>query len=554
MRVRATLSTQSAARLGEARGSCRSRWPRRTCSARRRRSAGSKARWCCGRPSRASPPIPTTASTIRCWPRKATTSRSATEVTDDEGKAVFKLDLAKYAKATYQLSFLARAFEPGSGRNVAAQASTLVSANDFLVGIKARRWPGLRQARRRRAACSCWRSAGRQAARGRRPACRGGREALRVGADAPGLGPVPLRLAGTALPDCSDSVIALAAGGQSVPLPTGKPGNFVLEVRAADGTVLNQVEYSVAGAANLSRSLERNAELTLALSKPGYKPGETIEVSVRAPYAGSGLITIERDQRLCARLVPRRHHQLGAEDPGAGRLRGQRLRQRAVPARPGLRRNVHEPAVVRRGAVRGGPRRAHAAAVACSCRRWSSPAADPGAISRPRARRGCWCSRWTRASCRSRAIASAIRSTIFFTKKMLQVSTAQILDLLLPEFSRLAATGGARRRRQRRPGARTSIRSSASRRSRRSGGPGIVDVDGRRQLKFRLPDHFNGRVRVTAVAVTPARIGHRRNAGDRARRFRADADRAHARGAGRRVRAAGRRRQHDRRREGAERR
>src|SRR6185503_21118734 len=57
--------------------------------------------------------------------------------TDADGKAIFKLDLSKYARATYQLNFLARAFEPGSGRNVAAQASTLVSSNDYLIGIKA---------------------------------------------------------------------------------------------------------------------------------------------------------------------------------------------------------------------------------------------------------------------------------------------------------------------------------------------------------------------------------------------------------------------------------
>ncbi|MGO4777423.1 alpha-2-macroglobulin family protein, partial [Lysobacter sp. 2RAB21] len=58
------------------------------------------------------------------------------QTTNAEGKAEFKLDLSKYERATYQLSFLARAFEPGSGRNVAAQTSALVSNNDFLVGIK----------------------------------------------------------------------------------------------------------------------------------------------------------------------------------------------------------------------------------------------------------------------------------------------------------------------------------------------------------------------------------------------------------------------------------
>src|SRR5262249_36947940 len=53
------------------------------------------------------------------------------QTTDAQGQATFKLDLTKYERATYQLSFLARAFEPGSGRNVAAQTSALVSNNDF---------------------------------------------------------------------------------------------------------------------------------------------------------------------------------------------------------------------------------------------------------------------------------------------------------------------------------------------------------------------------------------------------------------------------------------
>ncbi len=67
-------------------------------------------------------------------------------------------------------------------------------------------------------------------------------------------------------------------------------------MRDALGDELNRVEYSVAGEANLTRSLERNAELQLALSKHDYAPGEDIEIAIRAPYAGNGLITIERDK------------------------------------------------------------------------------------------------------------------------------------------------------------------------------------------------------------------------------------------------------------------
>ncbi len=40
--------------------------------------------------------------------------------TDAAGDATFNLGLQKYARATYRVHFLARAFEPDSGRSVAA--------------------------------------------------------------------------------------------------------------------------------------------------------------------------------------------------------------------------------------------------------------------------------------------------------------------------------------------------------------------------------------------------------------------------------------------------
>jgi uncharacterized protein YfaS (alpha-2-macroglobulin family) len=61
-------------------------------------------------------------------------------------------------------------------------------------------------------------------------------------------------------------------------------------------THLNQAEFTVAGSGNVTRSLERNAELQLRLSKKSYAPGEQVEINIRAPYTGSGLITIERDK------------------------------------------------------------------------------------------------------------------------------------------------------------------------------------------------------------------------------------------------------------------
>ena len=95
----------------------------------------------------------------------------------------------------------------------------------------------------------------------------------------------------------------------------------------------------------------------------------------------------------------------------------------------------------------------------------------------------------------------------FFQKRMLEVGTTQILDLILPEFRRfiaLAAPGGdadggfARHlnpfnRKRKPPVAYWS---------------GLIDVGSRgRELRYNVPDYFNGRLRIVAIAVTPTKVG-----------------------------------------------
>ncbi|MDR1277335.1 MAG: hypothetical protein LBK02_01135, partial [Treponema sp.] len=60
-----------------------------------------------------------------------------TKTTDGDGQAEFTLDLAKFEKATYALSFYTEAFEKGSGRNVSAEASLYVSPLPWLIGYRA---------------------------------------------------------------------------------------------------------------------------------------------------------------------------------------------------------------------------------------------------------------------------------------------------------------------------------------------------------------------------------------------------------------------------------
>ncbi|NGE23075.1 alpha-2-macroglobulin family protein, partial [Klebsiella pneumoniae] len=90
--------------------------------------------------------------------------------------------------------------------------------------------------------------------------------------------------------------LTISSAGTDITLNTSKPGHFILQAEDADGNVLNRTDYTVAGNANITRSLDRNAELQLTLNKEEYKTCEEIEIAVSAPYTGSGIITIERDK------------------------------------------------------------------------------------------------------------------------------------------------------------------------------------------------------------------------------------------------------------------
>ncbi|MCI4566526.1 MG2 domain-containing protein [Lysobacter sp. CFH 32150] len=425
--------------------------------------------------------------------------------TDNDGHAKFAIDLKKYERATYQLNFLARAYEPGSGRNVAAQANALVSSNDHLVGIKAQDDLGYVKRGDKRVV-----------------------QLLTIGQDGK-----PKQVAGLHAVvvekryvsvltkqdsglyryvsherrfDRRDQVLQLAGGRQTVTLPTDQPGEFVLEVRGSDTSKpLNEINFSVTGAANLSRSLEHNAELALNLSKPSYSPGETIEVSVRAPYPGSGLITLERD-RVYAHVWFRadttssvQKVQVPADFEGNGYVNVQFLRD------PNSDEIFMSPLSF--GVVPFAVNRAA---------RTQSLQVKVPAVAKP----GIPVTADITTEGKARVLLFVVDEGIlqvaryrvgdpldhFFKKKMLQVRTAQILDLMLPEFSRLAALSA--------PGGDSEgdLAKHLNPFKRKTEKPavwwsGIFDVDGRKQVKFAMPDHFNGQVRVVAVAVTAERIG-----------------------------------------------
>ena len=426
-------------------------------------------------------------------------------VTDDKGVATLTPDLGRFTGRAYRLSILARAFEAEGGRNVAAQNSAIVSNAAYLVGIKPD--GDLTYVKRGSVRQAHWLAVNQQ------------------------LNPVatePLRLEWvqrkfvSVLTQQSNQTyqyvsrrkdilrnsrtVRIAAGGTNFALPTGEPGDFVLILCDAAGKELNRLSYSVAGEANLSKSLDRDAELQVQLDKPAYAGGDTIEVSIRAPYVGAGLITVERDRVYEHRWFKTsttssvQRIQLPRDFEGNGYVSVQFARD---PSSDEIFLSPLSYGVA-------------AFSADLSARR------QPLALNVPReVKPGATVAMQVTPAETSRVALLAVDEGIlqvaryknpdplgyFFQKRMLEVQTTQILDLILPEFKRflaLSAAGGdadggfARRlnpfaRKHKPPVAYWS---------------GLVDVGpAGRTFRYTVPDYFNGKLRVVAIAVGPRRVG-----------------------------------------------
>jgi hypothetical protein len=427
--------------------------------------------------------------------------------TDTQGHVEFDLDLKKYADATYRLDFLAKAYEAAGGRNVAATAATLVSGNAWLVGYKSvDDLTYINRGSKRSVRLVAIDPQTRSIALGGLTAQLIERRYVSVlTKQDSGVYKYESRLKEVPI---SSAALSLPAGGLDYALPTDKPGDYALLIRSGD-TVVNRIEYSVTGAANLSRSLERNAELQIKLDKTDYKPGGSIAISLRAPYAGSGLITIERDHVYAHAwftakttnsvqhiVVPAGFEGNGyinvqyIRDPSSDEIFMSPLSYGVVPFSVNVdaRRDavtVDAPALVKPGDV--ATFRLHAARPA----RVVVFAVDEGILQVARYR-----------------LDDPLK--FFFRKRVLDVRTSQILDLILPAFKKLmtmAAPGGD---------GDDAIGRQLNPFKRKRDKPvvywsGIVDVNGQKDFTYTVPDYFHGKLRVMAVAVSPDLIGTAEN-------------------------------------------
>ena len=426
------------------------------------------------------------------------------QYTDAKGEAEFNLNLEKYARATYRAHVLMRAFEPEGGRSVSAETASLVSTLPYLIGFKAD--GDLNYVNR-----GAKRSIDLIAINP---------QAKRIAQDKLKLQLLEIKFISVLTKQengiykyeskkrevlVDENAFAIAAQGTTLALNSETPGNFAYVIRDAEGLEMNRINYSVSGKGNVTRSLERNAELQLTLNKKDYNPGEEIEVSIRAPYTGAGLITIEREKVFAHTwfkadtLASIQKIKLPAHFEGNGYINVQFVRDiasdeiftspmsyGAVPFATALTTRTNPlkltaPAIVKPGEKLNLklssklPSRAVVVAVdegILQVARYQNP--DPLAH--------------------------------FFQKRALEVKTSQILDLILPEFKKLMAASA--------PGgdeeSALGKHLNPFKRKREQAvayWSGIVDINGEKEFTYTVPEYFNGSLRLYAVAVNDSSIG-----------------------------------------------
>lgn len=430
--------------------------------------------------------------------KRAQTDELGSVQSDSAGLAEFDLRLSRFESATYMAHVWVKAFEPEGGRSVSAETRTMVSDRPYLIGVKAGDdLSYINRGAKREAQLIAIDPRAKKLAVSDLVLQRVERRTLSVLVKQNnGLYRYESRAKDITL---EETPLHLSASGSNIVLNTSAPGNFAYHVKDASGLVLNRIEYAVTGAANLTRALDRNAELLIKLNKKDYQAGESIELSIQAPYTGAGLITIERDKVYthawfkADKTASVQRITLPKDFEGNGYVSVQFMRD---PASDEIYASPLSYGIA--------PFATSLAKRTASIQLQATELLKPGQTMKIR----------LRSETPVQAMVFAVDEGIlqvaryntpnplshFFQKRALEVGTLQTLDLLLPEFRKLmqgAAPGGDAagttgkhlnpfKRKRDKPVAYWS---------------GVVEVDGNKEFSYTVPDNYNGSLRVMAVAV-----------------------------------------------------
>jgi uncharacterized protein YfaS (alpha-2-macroglobulin family) len=428
--------------------------------------------------------------------------------TDAGGQATIPLNLTQQERATYSLNLQTRGYEAGSGRGVTAYSTLLVSPMDYAVGMTTdANLDYLRKDQNYDASL------------------------VAVDPDLQGISVTGLILdlvrktyvstlvrrgdgsyAYESVPR-EDSIgkddFAIGAEGTILPLPTAEIGTFIYRISTKDNLVVSEIAFSVAGEGQRDQGADREAVLKVGINKDEYGPGESIELNITAPYTGAGLITLESDHVIAHQwfktdktdtiqtiAIPADFSGKGyvsvsfVRDINSREIYLSPLSHAVVPFIANTKARTVDIELDVPGKVTPG---------------------EPVTIS-------------YRGNATGKAMIYAVDEGIlqianyrtpdpvdfFLLNRALQVSTSQMLDLLMPEFDlirELSAKGGDAEAEQ------ATLGKHLNPFKRKTLAPavywsGIVDLTTENKtITFTPPGHFNGRLRVMAVAVTAEGVG-----------------------------------------------
>lgn len=420
--------------------------------------------------------------------------------TDKDGNVDVNLQLEKYESASYLVNFTAEGFELEGGRSVIASTSTLVSPLSYLIGYK---------------------EEGNLTYIGK--GTKIGVKLIAVNSDLELIQVPELTLVRYEYRQVSTLVkqsngtykyesvrkeyemdrkpFKLEKMENYLELDTAKPGDFAMVIEDRAGVELNKIPFSVAGTGNLSFNLEKNAELQIKLDKTDYDVGETMNISIRAPYVGSGLITIEKNDVYL-------HKWFTTTSMSS-------VQSIRIP--DGLEGNAY----VNVSFVRSldskeifmSPLSTGVAAFSLN----KEAKVNKISLKLPElVRPGENLEIRVSSKKPGKMIVFAVDEGIlkvakyenpdplahFYKKRALEVETQQILDLLLPEFSKLEINKSSEA-----GGSAALISKNLNPFKRKGLAPvaywsGVIDVgSGGKTLNYAVPDYFNGQLRVIAVSV-----------------------------------------------------
>lgn len=213
--------------------------------------------------------------------------------TDENGKVSFSSDLSRFAERAFLIDFVAEAFEKDSGRSVVSSVRKLVSNAGTFVGWKAD--GSLNYINKGAKRTVELLAVGRNL----EPTVKSGlklevHETRMISS----LVRQPNGLLQYAMTPKSSLVwsgsVDIELTGAKIELQTTNAGSYKLKVLDEE-TVVATIPYMVHGEGNTTFMADRNAEVGIQLNRNSFEKGEEIEVSINTPYAGSGLLTIERD-------------------------------------------------------------------------------------------------------------------------------------------------------------------------------------------------------------------------------------------------------------------